>query len=114
MLRIFSASLSLWDQSVTSCPFSFNKMASAVPQLPAPITPVFAMVFSFFLFDHPAISQSINFILQLVCRRQHVCIRKYMEKVCLKKHTFLLPHRKNFPIQANVPQSLHRRHDVFL
>ena len=42
--RMCSASVSRCDQSVTSFPFSLSRIASAVPQLPAPITPIFSIV----------------------------------------------------------------------
>ena len=40
-----SASSGLCDHSVTACPFLSRSNASAVPQLPAPITPIFAILY---------------------------------------------------------------------
>ena len=46
MESIFTSS-SLMDHTVTLCPFLWSRSASAVPQLPAPIIPTFAIMFTF-------------------------------------------------------------------
>jgi hypothetical protein len=42
-----SASLSNFDQSVTSLPFSLKSFATAVPQLPLPKTDIFMLIIPF-------------------------------------------------------------------
>ena len=44
-LESISTSSSLMDQTITSCPFLWRRSDRAVPQLPAPIIPTFAIIF---------------------------------------------------------------------
>ena len=43
-VRSISTSSFMMDQIVTSCPFLSHRSARAVPQLPAPIIPIFAII----------------------------------------------------------------------